>query len=1167
MNFFQGWASLVSSFAQPVLGLVRAKWLRTLVYACAGALVLWFYGSYIRLGTWTPLASDENRLYAVAACFVAWLLYMAWWLAVGRRRNAQLISGLTDGGIAPGAATALEVEQLRQRLQQALMQLRRLMGGRRGYLYELPWYVMIGPPGSGKTTALQNSGLKFPLASTIGRDPLRGVGGTRNCEWWITEQAILLDTAGRYTTQDSDPEADRGAWQGFLKLLKQYRPLQPINGVIVALSVEEIAGASTADRLAHAQAVRSRIFELNQSFGTRVPIYVVFTKADLIAGFVEFFDALNRADREQVWGMTFPLDDGRVDAPPAAQRFEPEFDLLVARLNALMLERLQQEVDINRRGLVYGFPSQIVTLKEAIGEFLGEVFTTTRFDQRPLLRGVYFASGTQTGVPIDRMMQTMASAFAMTVPRPAGFSGVVKSYFLTHLLDAVVFAEANLASVNLRLQRRRRILRRGALLASFLLLAGLGGLWGYSFVRNRDMVAALEQHVAAYDRAEAAAIADGPVGDADFAKVVPVLNRLSDGYAILHQPGLAQLRVLGLDQDQKLEGQYTDTYVRALDHLLLPRVLVSLQNQLRARRDDADFVFDALKVYLSLGNQGVIDKPFVRRWMTAEWEVAYPAADQAALRADLDRHFAALLAHPLPTVTLDATLISDARQSVTERPLAQRTYALIRDSAASQALPAWRPLDKTGAVGQRVFYRQSGKPLTDGIPGFYTRRGYFDVLLPQMNRAIDQARRESWVYGGNAPVGESNDTLAPQIVALYRNDFDTRWRTLLGDIRVMRFSNVDQAVQVLNALSGPESSLRKLLTAVADDTDLSPPPADTKDESEREILRLVRQYGSGPSAPTDTFAGLREAVHSPNGQVPDMVRTLDVLYNQMSRAAEPTSTPPAASPTEGGVNDAVQNLISGARRMPPPSDTWMLSLSGNVTAISSGTTRAKINALWAQSGQRLCQQAVGERYPFNRGSRADVSLDDFDKLFAPGGVFDRFFETNLKPYVNVSSSPWQWQYIGTKPVGSSALAQFERAATIRQAFYNPNATRLGIDIEITPTSLDSTATGVTLEFGEQAINWKHDPVRPTTIHWPSTTGRGARIAFQPTTPNGGLSVTGPWALFRLFDSAQLQPLSRDSSAATFGIAEHTAAFAVRSSSVLNPLSLTELREFRCPDSL
>lgn len=1166
MNFFQGWVSLVQSFASPVVGLVRAKWLRTFVYACAVALAVWFYGSYLRLGTWTPLDSDERRLYAVGACFVGWLLFLAWWLVIGRRRNNQLISGLTQGGgIDQEAATALEVEQMRQRLQQALVQLRRLVGGRRGYLYELPWYVLIGPPGSGKTTALRNSGLKFPLAATMGRDPVRGVGGTRNCDWWITEQAILLDTAGRYTTQDSDTEADRGAWQGFLRLLKQYRPLQPINGVIVALSIEEIASAGTAERLAHAQAVRSRIFELNQAFNSRVPIYVVFTKADLVAGFVEFFDALNRVDREQVWGMTLPVDDGRADAPAAAGRFDGEFDLLVARLNAVMLERLQQEVDIDRRGLVYGFPSQVASLKEPIAEFLAETFTTSRFEQRPFLRGVYFASGTQTGAPIDRLMQSMASTFAMSAPRPHSFSGVVKTYFLTRLLDSVVFAEASLASVNLRLQRRRRLVQQGALLAALALLAVVGGLWADSYFTNRTMVADLERHVSEYDKA-AAGFDGGPVGDTDFARVVPVLNQVSDGYAILDRPTLAPLRPLGLNQNEKLRGQYTDTYVRALDHLLLPRVLVALGKQLRDAKSDADAKFGALKVYLSLGNQGPIDKPFTRDWMHKSWEAAYPAAEDAGLRADLDRHLAVMLDHPLPTVTLDAALIADARRDATQRTLPARTYALIRDSAAAQALPAWRPLDKTGAVGQRVFYRQSGKPLTEGIPGFYTRRGYYEVLLPQMGRAIDQARSEGWVFGTPAPGGESRDALAPQIIALYKNDFDTQWTTLLGDIRVTRFGSVDQAVLVLNALSGSASTLRKLLAAVADDTDLTPPPADSKDANDQKARLLAMQYANGGGSP-DAFAPLREAVRAPDGAVGEVVRALDTVYTSVSKMSGGSGPSPGASQTDDEVTNAVQGLTSSGRRMPAPSDTWMLTLANNVNAVSSADKKGKLGKVWQATGGKFCQQAVADHYPFSRGARADISLADFDNLFAPGGVFDRFFDSYLKPYVNQSASPWQWQYVGTKPVSSEALAEFERAATIRRAFYNPNSTHLGVEVEITPASLDGAATGVTLEFGDQTLTWKHDPVRPTTIRWPSAAGRDARISFQPTAPNGGLSVSGPWALFRLFDNADLQPLSRDSTTATFSLGSHTAAFAVRSSSALSPLRLPELRAFRCPEVL
>ena len=130
------------------------------------------------------------------------------------------------------AASAEEAAALRDKLTTALALLKRARGTR-GYLYEQPWYAIIGPPGAGKTTALLNAGLRFPLAAEMGQGAVAGVGGTRLCDWWFTENAVLIDTAGRYTTQDSDAAVDRAGWDAFLDLLKRTRPRQPLNGVIV----------------------------------------------------------------------------------------------------------------------------------------------------------------------------------------------------------------------------------------------------------------------------------------------------------------------------------------------------------------------------------------------------------------------------------------------------------------------------------------------------------------------------------------------------------------------------------------------------------------------------------------------------------------------------------------------------------------------------------------------------------------------------------------------------------------------------------------------------------------------------------------------------------------------------------------------------------------------
>ena len=111
------------------------------------------------------------------------------------------------------AASAEEVAAMRDKLTTALALLKKASGSR-GYLYEQPWYAIIGPPGAGKTTALLNAGLSFPLAAEMGQSAVAGVGGTRMCDWWFTESAVLIDTAGRYTTQDSDARGGQGGLAG-----------------------------------------------------------------------------------------------------------------------------------------------------------------------------------------------------------------------------------------------------------------------------------------------------------------------------------------------------------------------------------------------------------------------------------------------------------------------------------------------------------------------------------------------------------------------------------------------------------------------------------------------------------------------------------------------------------------------------------------------------------------------------------------------------------------------------------------------------------------------------------------------------------------------------------------------------------------------------------------
>src|SRR5262249_34668750 len=188
---------------------------------------------------------------------------------------------------------------------------------------------------------------------------VRGVGGTRNCDWWFTNEAILLDTAGRYTTEADDHDE----WMAFLEQLLKYRAEKPLNGVIVAVSVSELLDATDDQIQGTAAKVRARIDEMQATLKEILPVYVLFTKIDRVAGFAEFFGDLKKSERSQAWGATLRLD---ADKSEPGKVFDAEFDLLVEKLHTRGLKRMALERSRELKEKVYQFPLEFAAIKRSL---------------------------------------------------------------------------------------------------------------------------------------------------------------------------------------------------------------------------------------------------------------------------------------------------------------------------------------------------------------------------------------------------------------------------------------------------------------------------------------------------------------------------------------------------------------------------------------------------------------------------------------------------------------------------------------------------------------------------------------------------------------------------------------------------------------------------------
>ena len=1199
----------------------RSRWVRTFIGVLLLSFIIWFFGPLLGIGALHPFESELVRLLVIFVLVVGWIIENLIHKLRADKKDKELAKGVVQA--APDdVASAEEVALLADRLKEATAALKKAkLGGKGKHLYQLPWYMFIGPPGSGKTTALVNSGLNFPLSDTHGPQAVRGVGGTRNCDWWFTDEAVLIDTAGRYTTQDSNSTVDSASWLGFLKLLKKYRKRQPLNGVLVAISLTDLANLGEDARMEHARAIRKRIRELHDELGVRIPVYVFFTKADMVAGFVEFFDNLGKEEREQVWGVTFPMDDGKSETGAVAD-FGSEFDALLGRLNDRVLERVQQETDLQRRRMIWGFPAQIASLRDVANQFLTEVFRPSRLEARSLLRGVYLTSGTQDGTPIDRLLGAMAGQFGLQRQSVTAFSGAGRSFFLARLMREVIFGEAGLVSLDPKVERRRRYTMYGVWGAAATVLVLCTGFWTWSWLGNRGIIS--EAHAAAtkYEAQYNEIVKRGPQ-DTDLRAIVPALETLRNtrgGYEKLTAETPIEL-TFGLYQGAKITSASVDAYVRALNGLLLPRLLSRLETQIAGQLDKPEQLYGLLKVYLMLGRQGPLDRDMVEQWFAAYLEANYGGDEDDDLRDALADHMEALLSFPLQQLPLNGPLVAQARAVLNRQPMAEYVYNRMLRSAVVQAIPEWSVADAAGPSAGRVFQLRNGKPITSGMPGVFTYDGYHDVFLPLLPRVTKDATEDLWVLGRDPKGGvvgnvQEMNKLRRDTMALYLDDYTRRWDELLGNVALKPFTSLSDEQEELFTLSAPDSPLRNLLLAIDQQTQLSRPASTDKAagiaegkagkvgkklggfasvvartglsmEQNALVSIMADAFGSdaggkpvNPAARVDEhFKGLHVFVTGSKEQPAEMenvIAKLRQIYQGVSQAAAAPNQGQALlgllGGGGGGGGGASAQLAEAAKGAPKVVGDMLQTVAQSGSKVVASGASDELSSAWKAKVLPLCQAAF-DRYPFIASSAQDVPVDDFAHLLGPGGLMDQFFDQYLKNFVDTTSTPWKWQAGGDAKLGLSpgSLMEFQRAAEIRDGLFSGGGNQILVKFQLVPVSLDAGLSQVSLEIAGQRLSYAHGPIEATAFQWPGA--NGATLSRLTLTPANGAAATvvernGPWALLRLMDAGKVASSGQpDKFRVTFGGKDGNAVFDLNASSVRNPFTLTALRSFRCPAKL
>jgi type VI secretion system protein ImpL len=1181
------------------------------------AAVVWMIGPLLSVVDSRPLESETNRMITIAVMYFIWLqshivprLYNAW---LNRKLMDNLKSDNAADMPADNKRLSNEDQILNDRFEEASQILKKAhfnQSGQRGaqwthrfstqYLYQLPWYVVIGAPGAGKTTALVNSGLQFPLADKFGKTALRGIGGTRNCDWWFTNEAVLLDTAGRYSTQQSEQAQDASEWLKFIGLLQKYRRRQPINGVIVTVSIADLLTGSAEATREQAQNLRQRLTELHEQLGIRFPVYVLVTKADLLKGFRAWFAGFDKAQRDQIWGFTFPWQEGKQAGFDLLGRFTQEYALLQQRLEAALPDILLKESDAKARAECYLFPQEFAALRPLLADYLHTLFARSNFETEFSPRGIYLASGTQEGLPFDRVMGELARSLSLPRGESADSWDSVskeepvpgnkgKSFFIKNLLQNVIFQEAGIAGQNRWWEMRNRAVMWAGYAALLAALAVVSGLWLTSYGNNRDYLTEVEAKVPGISE-QVKALRGRTQGDL-FA-LLPLLDSLStlpqsETFDINHPP---LTRRMGLYRGDDVADASQTLYQKALDQLLLPDVATRITQWLRNDDGkDVEYSYEALKAYQMLYQPKHYDGKFLHAWVMLNLERNMAQNMTKTQLRRLEWHLTQLLEPQIQSspYAKDEALIAREQALINQQPLAARVYGrLKRLLAADESLKPVSLASLGGPQSELVFSRKSGKSLSEGVPGLFTPDGYWkhvDAQLGPVTKALHTD--DLWVLG--SVQGQASAETDNAVRQLYAQDFIAQWDAFLSDIQLNNSASLTQRINTARLLSGNGSPLRQLVVNLSQVLTLTRdlPQEDAKQApaasaSDRTLNALFGGRDDTGAAPvsvatlspeqrvTEHYAPVTELAQplEKGGKTlvfDDFLKQVDELYRYLTAVQDAANS---GMPPPGG--EAISRLQASAGRLPGGLQSMFSNMA---VGASSDTQRRELENVRKRISVEVgsfCRQAIAGRYPLVRSASSDVTPDDLARMFAPGtGLMDSFFRDNLTNKVDTTQSPWRFTpgIDGkTLPGSEGLLAPFQQAQSIRDAFFANGSATPSFRVTVRTVQMDNAILNLTLDVDGQILRYSHGPQAVQVINWPGPGGT-RQVRMQLGLANGTTSTLvsdGAWALNRFVDKARVSAGSSSlARQATFSVDGRQVTLEFIPGSIRNPF---QLPRFACP---
>lgn len=1051
-------------------------------------------------------------------------------------------------------------DPLQPKLDEVLKALKSSPLGRKyrgdGALYALPWYMIIGPSAAGKSTLFSRSGLNFPLADDK-RFQQSGIAGTKDCDWWFSDQAILIDTAGRYTQEEETED-----WSRFLDILKKNRPKLPVNGVILALPIDELLLSSDVELRDHVIHSRNRLHEITDKLGVTVPIYIVLTKCDQLTGFDAFFSDLSEPERKQPWGL-YLLDKTEDKSADAVEVIREKFALLHERLLDQSLQKMILATRTEEKSAIYQFPENFNAASSRMIDFVKLLFQQSPYHEQPWFAGIYFTSSLQDGAGIQVKSQGRETKF-QRIKRSFTEPQEPTPFFIGQFFSQVVLPLQHAVRGNRKVQRMHRWAKT-SLAITLMSLVGLTavGLTG-TYAANQLLLSNYEK------RATDAIVklqGDHIPNDERLGALIDLHDHYESLSGLQTYSPIQWIRQhdLILTHGEPMLSLLLDTMDEMLTTSIAPVLNDQFVNSVSqwASAESLDrgtmraTYYEQLALVLMLG-EGYVEYFESERvsfglstlwWQdvvgNSTWFGDAHTVDD--LRKLIDLH----LQHRLVPQRADyaalwqpsLALVDEARDDLAMTATPESLYSTLVQSSESR----FRPIS-LDSISQET--QDQALLSTYQFPGMYSRSAWESFVAEEIDRLSQVSSQGDWVLGVDGvdqdaqSMSRVEQQLRAQVRARYFTDYVQHWRELFASMSSPAYTDLNKNIQAIKSLADAQGSLAILFTALEHNLTLTElastgalgasvsdlagdqipklPIIPSFEKLSEDLLRLTADSDdSGVADVYEQYLAQMQPLATELEQIAVAANRDDLARRYAGELLSGQGSGKQLFQSWIEVNNQLTNMPEKSRSLVERIYLTSIQASWRTMLVAS---EKSLQQAWLTTVYEPYSTNLRGRFPFSE-SGIDATVVDFDALLKPNqGQLWSFVENELSPFVRRDGSGWTprtWLGQGLS-FDQRLFASLNGADRLVKSLYRDSSSAV-MTYWVYPVPVAGVAES-RFEVDQNVYRYRNEPQEWREFQWSLDNSQRASIELRL---HGGSGIvnqefSGPWSLFRLIQAAKVE---------------------------------------------